>query len=301
MAGAFALDEERVDVPAGASARTRRHVLRHAGRPVLALTAGAFRPCLFPVYTPAGFAVTAEAPADHPHHSSIWIGADHIHLLMPSHEGRDEVYAYNCYVDDVFQGRAPGRIVVVSMHGEAEPDGFAFVQSIQWRGPREWGASEGRLLLDERRTTRVRAVDGAYLIDVRSVLAAATQRIVLGPTRHAYFNFRLAPSMCVDNGGVLCDDGRLRARGSDVDVRARWVAASGPVGGGHEAGIALRPAQRDAAWWWFVSDWGVATASPCRDTGLALTPGGASLDFAARYAVFDGRVDPQRCAQWLEP
>ena len=147
--GGFALDEERVELPTGAWARTRRRVLRHAGRPVLAFTAGTFRPYLFPVYTPAGFAVTQESPADHPHHHSLWIGADHVHLAMPAHEGRDEIYAYNCYVNDVFQGRAPGRIVETSLRGENADGGFAVVQTIEWRGPIEWGAP-GRPAADDR-------------------------------------------------------------------------------------------------------------------------------------------------------
>lgn len=298
--GAFALDEERVDLPAGAWARTRRRVLRHRGSPVLALTDGTFRPYLFPVYTPAGFAVTSESPADHPHHHSLWIGADHVHLVMPAHEGRDEVYAYNCYVNDVFQGRAPGRLVETSLAGAEDGDGYRLRQSIAWRGPVEWGAPAGRHLLDETRTTVVRRVDEAYVLDVVSEVAAVSHRIVLGPTRHAYFNFRVAPSLSVEGGGVLCDERGVHASAAGVDLRAHWVAASGPVGGGHEAGVGLAPRDGGRSWWWFVSDWGVATASPCRDAGLDLVPGGARATLAARYAVFDGRADVARCARWLD-
>lgn len=298
--GAFAFDEERVEVPAGAWARTRRRVLRYDDAPVLALTAGAFRPYFFPVHTPAGFAVASESPADHPHHHSIWIAADHVHLVMPAHEGRDEVYAYNCYVNDVFQGRAPGRIVETAASGEGDGVGFRIVQSIEWRGPVEWGATAGRHLLSETRTTHVRIVDDAYVVDVRSELTAVSHRVVIGPTRHAFFNFRVAPGMSVESGGLLCDDRGTRAKAADIDVRARWVAASGPVGGGHEAGIALAPLPGDRSWWWFVSDWGVATASPCRDAGISLAPGGTPVTLAARYAVFDGRADVQRCRHWLD-
>ncbi|MEZ5863266.1 MAG: DUF6807 family protein [Geminicoccaceae bacterium] len=75
-------------LPPGAWARTHRRRLRHDGRTVLALTQGAFRPYVFPLMTPAGFAVTAEAPADHPHHASLWLGADHVHALTPTAPGR---------------------------------------------------------------------------------------------------------------------------------------------------------------------------------------------------------------------
>jgi hypothetical protein len=297
--GGFALDEERVELPDGAWARTRRRVLRHGGRPVLALTGGAFRPYLFPVYTPAGFAVTQESPADHPHHHSLWIGADHVHLAMPAHEGRDEIYAYNCYVNDVFQGRAPGRIVESSLRAEDAEGGCRIVQAIEWRGPVEWGAPAGRLLMTESRRLTLREAPGAYVIDVVSELAAAAHRILLGPTRHAYFNFRVAPSIAVEGGGLLCDDRGVHASAAEVGVRARWVAASGPVGGGHRAGVALAPRGDGRAWWWFVSDWGVATASPCRDAGLELRPGEGSVVLGARYAVFDGDAEVKRCADLL--
>ena len=290
MAG-FEFDEERVALPTGAWARTRRRVLRHDGRTVLAMTAGDFRPYVFPVCTPAGFAVTAESPADHPHHHSLWVGADHVHLVMPAHEGRKEIYAYNCYVNDVFQGRAPGRIVETAMRGTSEATGFGIEQTLQWRGPVEWGAPGGRLLLEETRHLAVRVVPGAYIIDVVSTIAARDHAIVLGPTRHAYFNFRVA-TLAVESGGVLCDPRGVHRLAADVDVHAPWIAASGPVGGGHAAGVALAPRGSDPAWWWFVSDWGVATASPCRAHGITLTPGGTAVLLAARYAVFDGDADP---------
>jgi hypothetical protein len=30
-----------------------------------------------------GFTITTESPADHPHHNSLWIGTDHLHVHMP--------------------------------------------------------------------------------------------------------------------------------------------------------------------------------------------------------------------------
>ena len=65
-----------------------------------------YRPYLFPLYTPAGFAVTSESPADHPHHNSFWIASDHLHCWMPAADGRREEYTYNFYLDETFQGRA---------------------------------------------------------------------------------------------------------------------------------------------------------------------------------------------------
>ena len=62
----FSFVEESVRLPTGAFARTRRRMLRADGRAILGVTAGAYRPYLYPVYTPAGFTATSEGPADHP-------------------------------------------------------------------------------------------------------------------------------------------------------------------------------------------------------------------------------------------
>ena len=107
---------------------------------VLGLTQGDLRSYVFPLFTPAGHLVTSEAPADHPHHQSVWIGADHVHALVPASEGRVEEYTYNFYINDVFQGRAPGRIAERESSFE-ERDGAAIIrQALDWRGPVEWGA-----------------------------------------------------------------------------------------------------------------------------------------------------------------
>ena len=105
----FSFESDTIHLPTGAWARAHRRSLRWRGRDVLALTQGTMRPYIFPLYTPAGFAVTTESPADHPHHNSVWIASDHVHCLVPSAGGIEE-YTYNLYVDEVFQGRAPGRI-----------------------------------------------------------------------------------------------------------------------------------------------------------------------------------------------
>jgi len=138
----FGLRHEDIELPQGAWAAGERTLVCWQGKPVLGLTQGAFRPYLFPVHTPAGFAVTSESPADHPHHHSIWVGADHVNLHVPAAH-RTEVYSYNFYVNDVFQGRAPGRILQDQCDGQAQGDGMRVEQTLQWRGPREWGAPEG--------------------------------------------------------------------------------------------------------------------------------------------------------------
>ena len=292
-ANAFSLDEDVVTLPQGAWARTHRRTLRHNGRPVLSLTQGRQRAYVFPLYTPAGFALTSESPGDHPHHNSFWIAADHVHAHMPVGNERFEEYTYNFYVDETFQGRAPGRIVALDAHLETTSANSAtLTQDIEWRGPIEWAAPQGRVIAREQRELRVAATRDTYVIDVKSRLAAAEWEFTLGPTRHAYFNVRVADSLTVGMGGTLRDD-RGRTGGDAITgMGAKWIDYTGPVGGGHKAGITVFPHPRDhAELSWFVTDWGVVTVGPFRINGR-LVRRGEHLVARYRVLVHDGELSP---------
>lgn len=288
----FHFAEAAIALPKGAWARTERRLLTHDGRIVLGLTQGRQRPYVYPLTTPAGFPVTSEGPADHPHHNSFWIGADHLHCRMPVEGEKFEEYTYNFYVDEVFQGRAPGRLLA----GEAAferlgPDTCRLTQAIEWRGPVEWAAPQGRLAAQETRTLDVALVDGATVIDVTSELAAAEWDFTLGPTRHAYFNVRAADTMTAANGGTVFDDRGAVGGANVTGTGARWVCAEGPVGGGHRAGLAVFPHPADHAdLSWFAADWGVVTVGPFRLAGQ-LVRRGERLTARYRVLAFDGPAD----------
>jgi hypothetical protein len=285
---AFVLEEDVVALPKGAFARTHRRTLRCNGAPVLSLTQGRQRCYVYPLFTPAGFPVTSECPADHPHHNSFWIASDHVHGRMPVAGGKYEEYTYNLYVDETFQGRAPGRIVALSSSAAARIGGTVITQDIEWRGPTEWAAYDGRLLARETREIAIAAEPDMYVIDVKSTLAAADWDFSLGPTRHAYFNVRAAEAITVPNGGQVLDD-RGRSGGEAITgTESRWVDFSGPVGGGHKAGLAVFPDPRDHDdLSWFVADWGVVTVGPFRINGRVVRQG-ESLTARYRVLVHDG-------------
>jgi hypothetical protein len=283
-AGRWTLTDDSIALPRGAWARTHRRTLRCDGRPVLALTQGRHRAYVYPLWTPGGAAVTSEAPADHPHHNSFWIAADHVHCRMPVAAGGFEDYTYNFYLDETFQGRAPGQIVETEVRAEVVAgDALRIVQTLEWRGPIEWAAPAGRIAARETRTLLVRARDTMHVIDVESRLASADWAFTLGPTRHAYFNVRVADSMVVALGGVIQDDaGRTGGEGV-TGTKSRWVDFSGPVGAGRSAGLAVFPDPRDHDdLSWFVADWGVVTVGPFRLKGAMVRQGEA---LTARYRV----------------
>lgn len=288
----FAFDAEEIALPKGAWAKTHRRRLHWRGRTLLALTQGDFRNYVYPLMTPAGFAVTSERPADHPHHASLWIASDHVHALMPAVGGTVEEYTYNFYVDEVFQGRAPGRIVEISVAGKELGSGrFEIVQELEWRGPSEWAVPAGRVIATERRTLTVTAGDRVHRLDLSSDFAAREWALRLGPTRHAWFNLRVADSMIVANGGAIRDD-RGRSGGTGVSGDgAGWIDFSGPVGGGQIAGVTVipRPVSGHAPFW-LVADWGVVTIGPFRFDPLELAPG-ERFSCGCTFLVRDGELD----------
>lgn len=288
----FTLASDGIDLPKGAWADTHRRRLRIDGRSVLALTQGRRRNYAFPLYTPAGYCVTAEAPADHPHHCSLWVASDHVYGLMPAVGGTFEEYTYNFYVDDTFQGRAPGRIVEVDCAGTQQGDDrFEIVQQLEWRGPAEWAAPQGRCVALETRSLTVTAGQTCHRIDLSSRLSARDWGLRLGPTRHAYFNVRVADSMIVANGGIVRDDRGRRGGAAISGEGARWVDFSGPVGGGATAGVTLISHREDGREpFWFVADWGVVSVGPFRARPLDLAQG-ESFETSCTILAHDGGPD----------
>ncbi len=287
----FRLTRESLDLPQGAWAQGWRTILMQEDRLVLGATQGPRRACLYPLLTPKGFQVTSESPGDHPHHNSVWVASDHVHARMVTGGAHDDLGTYDFYVDDVFQGRAPGTINETAMEGKSLADGaFRIVQTLAWRGPREWGAPNGRTLLVEKRVTEVIAASAANAIDITTTLSATDWEVTLGPTRHALFGVRMAEVMCLGGRGRLIDADGRRGGAAVSGQRAPWIDFSGPVGGGHRAGIAVLPSPETDWAPWFATDWGTIAVNPVGERPLTLAPG-RSARFGLRLIVHDG-LDP---------
>jgi hypothetical protein len=298
MGGTWTLTDDALALPPGAIARTHRQILRRAGRPVLGLTQGRMRPYAYPLFTPKGYAASSESPADHPHHNSLWIASDHVHARMPVGGDRYEEYTYNFYVDETFQGRAPGTLVTKTTSLSETADAATIAQGVEWRGPVEWGAAAGRLVLREERRLTVSEIPGANVIDVDSTLYSDGWDVTIGPTRHAYFNVRVADPMVVSLGGAVRDDRGRRGGEAVSGTGARWVDFAGPVGGGHIAGLTVFPDPRDhdeASW--FVADWGVVSVGAFR-LRQALVRRDAPVRARYRVVVHDGAAGDGEIAGW---
>jgi hypothetical protein len=92
---------------------------------------------------------------------------------MPVAGGAVAEYTYNLYLDDNFQGRAPGRIIQTAAESTSDgSEAVRIVQALDWRGSVERAAPDGHLLAREKRVLEVRVEAGAYAIDVVSVVTA---------------------------------------------------------------------------------------------------------------------------------
>ena len=255
----FSLEGDQVALPKGASAQSHRLNVRWRGKNLTALSQGAFRAYLFPVYTPAGFALTSESPLDHPHHNSLWIGADHVNCYLPFASGAYEEANYNFYVNDIFQGRAPGRILSVDVEAaEIAADHLRLTQTLHWQGPVEWGAPQRRTLAVETRTIDIRPGETANLFDIRSQLRPARMDVAHRPNPSRLLWPAHDRSAARDERG---DDGRFRgARRRQRDQR-RGIGLGGLFGHGcgQQAG-------------------GRGAVSVCERAGVSLVCGGLGDD-----------------------
>ena len=282
----FHLDTASLELPRGAYAGGTRHVLSFGGKPIAAFTQGKFRPYIHPVWTPDGIVVTAEGPVDHPHHSGIWCAADHVASL---HDGPDgiERYDYCFYVNEVFQGRAPGSIRMSGIQLQAAShDQPTIRQEMQWVSPREWGVPDGRIVMLETRTTTISCVDQAYVFDITSKLRAGESPVEIGPTRHAYFNARVCDALALSDDCLPIDDRDRRGAAAIGKHDLGWVDFCGDVGKDTIAGLATIPppkTMRD----WFVADWGVASVGPFRHD-KAHVAHDATLLLQCRFIAHDG-------------
>jgi len=245
------------------------------GRFITAFNQGKTRNYLYPVYTPAGQAVTSEVAVDHPHHPSIWIAAE-------------KVNGYNLYVEDTYEGRAPGSIRQVSVAWEEQSaTTLHVVQQLEWRGPRDWTNPDGALLLKETRTTEIEPGEAANRLTVRSHLTPGGGPVTIGPTKHSYFGIRLADPIHVTQGGTLVDASGSVGEEQIFEKPADWVDYHGKLAFGKVAGVGILPDASFDGVGWFARNYGSVCVSTMRHQAVRITAE-QPLDQTVRFVVHDG-------------
>ncbi|MCY4114537.1 MAG: PmoA family protein [Chloroflexi bacterium] len=289
----FSVTTEQIDLPSTATPQARRVAVAWRGRPICAFTQGLHRCYLYPLYSPAGVPLTAESPVDHPHHDSVTVGADMVIAkfppLTPAISPLTESGTYNLYANNVFQGRSPGRTWSVDVNAtELAPDHLRVVQTVEWQGPEEWGAADGRRVLAvETRITDIRPGDVVNTVDIRSQLRPTEWDLTLGPTRHAYFTVRLAYGLRVVDGGTLIDAEGRRGGAAITNQASAWVDASGAAPHGSRAGLTVLGHASTAHVPWVAYDWGTVNVNPFAREA-ATVQRGDMLDLGIRLLAHEG-------------
>ena len=284
----FLLEPDIVNLPSGAYLQDIRHNLSWRGRAILSITQGAWRSYLHPVMTPQGYCVTTESPPDHPHHNAIWIGADRVRCALPFSVDDVEYATYNFYVNSTFQARAPGRIVSDALTDRVVArDHLRITQRLSWIGPPEWGAPEGRRVLQEVRLLDIRPDGNRHTIDVSSRLKALDWDVTLGPARHAYFGVRVVEALRPSAGGLVTDSDGNEGIAAVSGGNARWIDCSGGVAGNHVAGITVVRPEFEPVFPWQIAEYGTLTINPLAHNSFEI-PTGSSVDFKIRFVIHDG-------------
>ena len=247
-----------------ATPRNRRIRVYAGHRLAAAYTITDWRPYVYPLLTPSGFAVTDEAPADHPYHQSVWIS----HQLVNGH-------TFWINGDAKIGGPTPAFGV------EELPDGSAavFRHDLVWRGP------DGVPVLSERRVTAVTPTPEATLVDVLSERRPEAGAVEFGATKEAGFGIRVHDSLNEDAGGTLVNDRGQKGEAGTFDQDADWIDYWGQPGD-RAAGLALFPNPANPRHPWFTRSYGIVLANHHRTRPQTLHPGEV-LRLSWRVAAHD--------------
>jgi len=286
--------------PYETTSHSRRLKVSWRNRAIIALSQGVYRAYIYPVFTPAGMPVTTEAPVDHPHHQSITVGTDRFDLYSSDPRNDYARANYNFYMDETYQGRAPGKILSNSVDIiEVAENHLRLVQTLHWHGPPDWANADGFILADETRTIDIYPGDVANIIDIRSQLMPTELDILIGGTVHGYFVVRMADGLRPVDGGTLIDsEGRIgsaKIRGQLAD----WVDCSGKAAHGQKAGVAVFPYPLARNVPWHLSDWGFIMVNPYQVEARRVNRGNVA-EVAVRVVAHDGDVNEAGVAELYE-
>ncbi len=257
-----------------------RCMVRDGARPVMALNLGGsdkdlwlMRPCVHPLYTPAGLPVTEMGAHNFPHHKGIWIGHAKLNGVNFFHDLAEA-----------------GWIVPVAESCQADAAGARMVLELEWRDRR------GTVLAAETRTHEVRRDGPAHVLDVVTTLHASHGALELGVDNHAWAGCRAIDALDCDDGGQMLDSEGRTSPDAVNGQQVRWVCDSGRIGG-QACGVALMAHPACAPVPVFARFYGTNLLNPTMYEPLAIAAG-ASWTFGARLAAFDGPPDAARLNRW---
>lgn len=250
------------------------------GRTVMALNLGGaakdlflMRPCVHPLYTPAGVPVTEMGAHNFPHHKGVWIG----------HAQVNGVNFFHDLVD-------AGWIAPVRVSADADAESARIDLDLEWRDRR------GTVVATETRRHEVRRAGQAHLLDMVSTLHASHGALELGVDNHSWTGCRLIDALDQDDGGVMRDSEGRHGADAINGHPVRWVDVRGAIGG-HVCGAVLMAHPASAPVPTFSRFYGTSLLNPTMYEPLAIGSG-ESWTFGARIAAYDGAAGMADLAQW---
>lgn len=220
---------------------------------------GGPRPYCYPVLAADGTPLTRDFPmrkdtpgeeTDHPHHRSLWFTHGDVNGI-----------------DFWAEGPGKGLIVTDDVKVANLGGGVGTIEAAN-----RWVAPDGKVVMTDETTLRIRAVPGGRLIDWQVTLKAPADRpVVLGDTKEGSMALRLAQWMTpphtyqkkkTDGKGSIVNDAGVR----DADAwgkRSTWVDYHAPKDG-KVYGVAMfdHPQNPRHPTWWHVRDYGLFAANP---------------------------------------
>ena len=263
---------------------------RDSGRWLGGVGASFYRPWVFPLYTPSGLTVIQEFAYDHPFHNGVFVGQHPVNLgertgnfwATPPRRG----------FDDAIWTKIGRMDAAVPPLQEAQPDGYRFEIKSVWRDEDE------QPLLDETRTVRFHACEGAHAVDVASAKTASHGALEFPKTKFGGIGVRVEPRLLPPLGGVVLADGGRRGAAALVDAHREsdFVAYENTVAG-HTFGLFLHILDPGVRGPWFIRDYGMAMYNATWERAIHL-PAGDTWTVSLRVVAYDGPLTPERVAAW---
>ncbi len=246
------------------------------------MTSHDHQPMIWPIHSAGGLEMTGKAPADHPHHDSLWFTHGVVNGLDFWLEPGDRSNTGNKIVHREFstvESGATGKLVTRN----------------------DWMSEKGKVCEDER-TIEFGADDNGLWIDYTIVVTATEGEVTFGDTKEGAFGVRVPATMTVDEPGKgKIRNSRGQENGDAWGMSADWVDYSGPADG-KPAGIAVfdmpdsfrHPAR------WHVRTYGLFAANPFGEKdfpnddakqgeqGEATVKQGETLKLHYRVLFYDG-------------
>ena len=282
--------EVQVNSPGPANPSTYLVRDRLSGRWLGGVGASFYRPWVFPLYTPSGLTVIQEFAYDHPFHNGLFVGQHPVNVA--GRTGNFWATPPRRAFDDAIWTKIGRMDVTAPPAQETDANGCRFVFKSVWRDEEE------QPLIEELRTVRFHALEGAHVVDVASVKTAAYGSAEFPKTKYGSIGVRVEPRLLPPLGGAILADGGRRGTAAlmDANRQSDFVAYENTVAG-QAAGLFLTILDPGVRGPWFIRDYGMAMYNPTWDRTISLAAG-ESWTVTLRAVAYDGALTSERMAEW---